>query len=59
MTGRQMANHIAKAQVLTNPNGTHPTADEIWNNTPTSELYMMDAWYNEACKKLGYEYGKQ
>ena len=58
MTGKQMAYHIAKAEILTNPNGTHPTADEIWNTTPMNQLYMMQTWYEEACKRLGYEYGE-
>jgi hypothetical protein len=59
MTGIQMCRHIAKAELILKPDGRYPTAEEIWNNTPTSELYKMNSWYEEACRKLGYKYGEE
>lgn len=52
-TGKQMCEHIVKADFLRKKDGSRPTADEIWRYSPTGELFMVFAWYEAACKILG------
>ena len=48
MTLRDICELIARAQRLTNPDGTHPTAPEIFSYSPTGELWCIFYWYEEA-----------
>ena len=36
-----MCNKIAEAKILTKPDGTYPTAKEIWKYTPKGELLII------------------
>lgn len=36
---------LEKAKTLTKPDSTHPTADEIFNYSPTGELFMIWEWW--------------
>ena len=54
MTGQQMCRAIAKAiadgdfTIRNSRTGQElTTADEIWNYSPTGELYMVFQWYEQ------------
>ncbi len=47
-TGKEMCETIVKADFLRKDDGTAPTADEIWNYSPTGEISMVILWYWEA-----------
>ena len=48
VSGQEMCETIVRAKMLKKPDGTHPTADEIWNYSPTGELAMVYLWYEDA-----------
>ena len=53
-TMKQMCEHIVKADILQfKDDKSSPTAEEIFNYSPTGELYMVFQWFNEACHKIG------
>jgi hypothetical protein len=52
VTMKQMCEHIVKADLLERPDGTKPTAKEIFNYSSTGELYMVFEWYKMACEVL-------
>lgn len=55
MTGKEICEHIAKANFLFKEGTDIPlTADEIWNYSPTGELFMLHEWYENACKILNF-----
>jgi hypothetical protein len=39
---------ISKSGILRRPDGTTLTAEEVWNYSPTGELFMIPEWYDEA-----------
>jgi hypothetical protein len=45
---KDMCEHIVKAGFL-RFHGKAPTAEQIWNYSPTGELYMILEWYEMAC----------
>lgn len=47
-TYKEMCETIEKADILRKKDGTKPTAQEIWNYSPTGELFMIHEWYEEA-----------
>ena len=47
-TGKEMCETIVKADFLRKPDGTAPTASEIWNYSSTGELFMVFQWYEQA-----------
>ncbi len=53
MTGKQMCETIVRADILRKPDGTPPTAEEIWSYSPTGELDMVFAWHKLARLALG------
>lgn len=53
LTGRQMCETIAKSGLLKKPDGTQPTAWEIWTHSSTGELYEIPTWYVMALRVLG------
>jgi len=53
-TMKEMCEHIVKADIVQfKDNKTSPTAEEVFNYSPSGELYMVFQWYNEACDKIG------
>lgn len=52
ITMKQMCEHIVKAGILERPDGTKPTAKEIFDYSPRGELYMVFEWYKTACEVL-------
>lgn len=48
MTGRQMCEAIRAADFLRKANGTAPTAKEIWESSPSGELYQVFEWFEIA-----------
>lgn len=46
VTFQQMCKEIAESKMLTKRDGTHPTALEIFNYSPTGELFMVYEWYS-------------
>lgn len=48
MTGKEMCEKIVEADFLRNPDGSTPTAEEIWNYSPTGELFHIFEWYKTA-----------
>jgi len=53
MTAKEMCEHIERADILIGNDGTKPTAIEIFNYSSTGELFMLQVWYEMACRKLG------
>lgn len=53
MTGKDICDHIEKSKILVKDDGTRPTSEEIWNSSPTGELYKVFEWYNIACAIIG------
>jgi hypothetical protein len=43
---------IEQSKIFTKPDGTHPTAKEIWEYSPTGELSAIPEWYEMAKKVL-------
>lgn len=53
-TMQVMCEHIVKADILQfRGDKASPTAEEIFNYSPSGELYMVFQWFNEACHKIG------
>ncbi len=52
MTGKEMCERIVEAGILRKPDGTAPTAEEVWNSSPSGELAQVAAWYEEAVAVL-------
>lgn len=48
-TVKQICEHIAKAEILHG----NPTPIQIWNYSPTGELFMLSEWFQMACEKIG------
>jgi len=44
-TMKEMCEAIEKAKILTKPDGTFPTALEIYNSSPTGEIWQIVEWY--------------
>lgn len=55
ITMKQACEHIVKAEILICKDGGTPTAEQIFNYSPSGELFMVFEWYKSACLKLGYE----
>ena len=47
-TFREMCETIAHAHFLIKKNGSYATAEEIFNYSPTGELWMIFHWYEVA-----------
>lgn len=47
-TMREMCETIERADFLRKPDGTAPTAREIFDYSPSGELFMVFAWYEQA-----------
>jgi hypothetical protein len=45
---KDMCETIVESHLLMRPDGTPPTAEEIFNYSPTGELYMVFEWYEMA-----------
>ncbi len=45
LTMKQMCETIVKADCIALPDGTKPTAEEIYNYSATGELIMVFEWY--------------
>lgn len=55
VTMKQMCEHIVKAEMLYKRSSDDLlTAEEIYNYSPTGELFMVFQWYRMACNILGY-----
>jgi hypothetical protein len=52
LTLKRVCTIIEKSKVLIKNDGTNPTADEIWNYSPTGELFMIWEWWYQAKMKL-------
>jgi hypothetical protein len=50
-----MCEHISKADLFTEK----LTADQIFQYSPTGELFNLTFWYAEACEKIGLPDGKK
>ena len=48
VTMKQMCETIVSADFLRYQNGDSPTAEQIYNYSPTGELYMVFTWYEQA-----------
>lgn len=48
ITFNTMCKTIEKAKILQKNNGDYHTADEIFNYSPTGELFMIFEWYEIA-----------
>jgi hypothetical protein len=44
----EMCEVIADSEIITKPDGTHPTAKQVFNYSPTGELFMIWDWYEQA-----------
>jgi hypothetical protein len=55
VTIREMCETIERARILRKTDGTHPTAREIFEYSPTGELYMLCEWHQLALEVLGKE----
>lgn len=57
MTGRQMCEAIYAAGIIRKggPDGPLATPNEIWNSSPTGELYQVFEWF-EAAKLINPTY---
>lgn len=53
ITMKAMCEHIVKADFIENKDDTKPTAEELFNYSPTGELYMVFEWYKMACILIG------
>ena len=53
MTGKEMCEVIERSKILIDKDGRHPTAEEIWNYSPTGELSAVFDWYDQARVSLG------
>jgi len=47
VTGQEMCEFIVKADIL-RFSGVPPTAEEIWNYSPSGELHQVFFWYELA-----------
>lgn len=45
LTFEKVCTILEKSKTLTKSDGTHPTAKEIWNYSPTGELFMIWEWW--------------
>lgn len=55
VTMKQMCEHIVKAKIIYKRNSDDLlTAEEIFNYSPTGELFEIFGWYKMACTILGY-----
>lgn len=52
MTCKEICEIIEEAKILFHPDNTPLTAEEIFNYSPTGELYMLQYWYVIATEKL-------
>lgn len=52
VTMKEMCETIERSGILKRPDGTSPTAEEIYRYSPTGELFMVFAWY-DAAKAIG------
>jgi len=43
---------IEKSKLLQNKDGTYPTAEEVFNYSPTGALYEIEDWFFAAAIKL-------
>ena len=46
-TGKEMCEMISEYWAS---KGIHKTWEEIWNYSPTGELFYVYLWYEDACK---------
>lgn len=59
LTMRDLCEHIVKADILQFNDGTSPTAEEIFNYSPSGELSQVFVWYEIACEVLGHKADEQ
>lgn len=45
---REMCETIERSKILVRRDGSYPTAKEIFEYSPTGELYMIWEWYDIA-----------
>ena len=48
LTYKQMCEAIAAAKILKRPDGSWPTAKEVWRYSPSGELFMLSVWFEMA-----------
>ena len=51
MTIKEMCEAIERADFLRKPDGTAPTAREIFEYSPTGELLMIYVWYERTLER--------
>lgn len=54
-TMKEMCETIVSADILCKKDGSALTPEEVFNYSPTGELFMVFMWYAEAMVKLGHE----
>ena len=47
-TIKEMCETIVKADFLRNQDGSSPTAEQIFNSSPSGELFQVFEWYEDA-----------
>ena len=52
MTFKAACETIERADILRMPDGSAPTAEQIFAYSPRGELAMISIWYAEACDVL-------
>lgn len=52
VTGEEMCQTIIEAGILQKKDGTKLTTEEVWNYSPTGELFMVFEWYKIAREVL-------
>lgn len=54
-TMNEMCETIVESGILRKKDGSELTPEEIYNYSPTGELFMIFIWYGEALVRLGRE----
>ena len=52
MTMKEMCEKIVESDILRKPNGEAPTAREIFEYSPSGELFMVFEWYDKAVEVI-------
>lgn len=52
MTMKEMCEKIVESDILRKPNGEAPTAREIFEYSPSGELFMVFEWYDMAVEVI-------
>jgi len=53
VTMKEMCETIVAADILRYPDGSSPTARQIYESSPSGELFQVFFWYNAAKSVLG------